>query len=346
MMIKTINIYIVYTTELENRIANLNNVIDVFKKICNNNDIVVISNIIKEPSTKTIDNNINSFNERVDYSNFENNSEYNQFIETLNSCQISNYEKHRELYKIIKDKDDDLYHMIIEDDILISNNYINNIDELIKYLKYDNNDIWDMLFLSLNTINSDDKIVEYRKVYNKLVTKCCYFIKPRVCENLYNYTNKFKLSIKHTISKYIYDNNDLKVYFFNKITFIEGSKLGIFPSTINNINYLYFNNEYLELIKIYNKETLEFEDIIKAEAVFKSVESIKSSDLNNIMGMIYQKNKNYNEAKKYYTTALELHKKNFGYLQKNSMILNNAINIFKYEQDMLEECMKVKPKYN
>ena len=60
---------------------------------------------------------------------------------------------------------------------------------------------------------------------------------------------------------------------------------------------------------------------------------------------IYE-NKNYNEAKHYFITALELHKKNFGYLQKNSIILNNAIDIFKHEQNMLEECIKAKPKYS
>jgi tetratricopeptide (TPR) repeat protein len=122
--------------------------------------------------------------------------------------------------------------------------------------------------------------------------------------------------------------------------------LGIFPSTINSVNYLYFNNEYLDLIKIYNKDTIEPEDILRAVELFKQVENIKSSDLNTVIGMIYLKNKNYKEAKQYFINALELHKKNFGYLQKNSIILNNAINIFKYDQDMLEECMKATPKYH
>lgn len=344
-MINTINIYIVYTNELENRIKNINNVIEILKKICNENNIVVITNIIREPSSKNIDENIKSFNERVNYSKFEEDNEYNQFIETLNTCQISNYEKHRELYKIIKDKDDTSLHMIIEDDILISNSYLNNIDEFINYIKDENNNTWDMLFLSLNTINSDDKIVDFRKVYNKLVTKCCYLIKPKICEKLYNYTTTFKLSMKYTLSKFISDNIDIPVYFFNKVTVIEGSKIGIFPSTINSTNYLYFNNEYIELTKIYNKNILDIEDITKSIELYKQIENIKSSDLNNIMGMIYLKDKNYKEAKQYFVKALELHKKNFGYLQKNSIILNNTINIFKYDQDLLDDCIKEKPTY-
>ena len=345
-MPKIINIYIVYTNELENRIKRLNNVIEVFKTLCSKNDIDIIINIIKEPSAKTIDENIKTFNERVDYNKFDGDNEYNEYIENLNTFQISNYEKHRELYNIIKDKDENSLYLIIEDDILISNDYVNNIEELINYLKDGNNELWDILFLSLNTINSTDKIINFRKVYDKLITKCCYFIKPKICEKLYNETNIFKLTMKNTLSKYIKDNENLNVYFFNKITFIEGSKIGIYPSTINNVNNLYFNNEYIELIKIYNKDILSKEDISKSLELFKQVENINSSDLNNIIGMIYLKNKNYNEAKHYFITALELHKKNFGYLQKNSIILNNAIDIFKHEQNMLEECIKAKPKYS
>jgi tetratricopeptide (TPR) repeat protein len=154
------------------------------------------------------------------------------------------------------------------------------------------------------------------------------------------------MTIRNTLSKYITDNSDLNVYFFNKVTFIEGSKLGLFPSTTNNVNYLYFNNEYIELVNIYNKDVLTNEDILRSGELFKQAENLKSSDVYNIMGMIHNKKKNYKEAKQYFTTALELHKKNFGYLQKNSIILNNAIDVFKYDQDMLEDCIKAKPKYS
>jgi tetratricopeptide (TPR) repeat protein len=87
------------------------------------------------------------------------------------------------------------------------------------------------------------------------------------------------------------------------------------------------------------------DDLMKSKNLYKNVENMNSSDIINIMGMIYKKHKNYSEAKKYFIKALDIHRKNYGYLQKNSNILNNCITIFQYEQDMLEECLKVKPKY-
>jgi tetratricopeptide (TPR) repeat protein len=345
-MAKNINIYIISTEELKNRITNINNVVAILKNLCAKNNIKTFINLISEPSSVTIDKNISTFNSRVDYSPFKDNNEYNEYITMLNSCQISNYEKHRELYKIIKDKDEEDLHMIIEDDMLISNSYINNINDMINdFANKDNCDLWDILFLSLNTVNNGENFVNFRTVYNKLITKSCYFVKPKICNKLYEESSIFKLQIKYFISKYIEDNKDLNVYFYNKNTLIEGTKIGIYPSSVNSVNYLYFNNEYIGLLKIYNMDVITDDDIAEASRLYKIVENINSSDIINIMGMIYNKHKNYKEAKKYFIKALDVHKKNYGYLQKNSNILNNCITIFQHDQDMLEECLKVKPKY-
>ena len=345
-MAKNIHIYIISTEELKNRITNINNVVAILKNLCAKNNIQAFINLISEPSSSTVDKNISVFNSRVDYSPFKDNNEYNEYITMLNSCQISNYEKHRELYKIIKDKSEEDLHMIIEDDMLISNSYINNINDMINDLtKKDNCDLWDILFLSLNTVNNGENFINFRTVYNKLITKSCYFVKPKICNKLYEESTTFKLQIKYFISKYIEDNKDLNVYFYNKNTLIEGTKIGIYPSSVSSANYLYFNNEYIGLLKIYNKDVITDDDIKEACELYKIVENINSSDIINIMGMIYNKHKNYKEAKKYFIQALDTHKKNYGYLQKNSNILNNCITIFQHDQDMLEECLKAKPKY-
>jgi GR25 family glycosyltransferase involved in LPS biosynthesis len=345
-MTQNLNIYIISSDELKNRINNINNVITVLKNLCDKNNINSFVNLISEPSQNTIDKNINTFNTRVNYDKFEDDNEYNDYIIMLNSCQISNYEKHRELYNVIKDMNEDDLHLIIEDDILISNNYINNIDDMIKDVaNKDNKNTWDILFLSLNTIKNGENFINYREVYNKLITKSCYFIKPKICNKLYQESTTFKLQIKYFLSKYIDDNKDLKVYFYNKNTLIEGTKIGFYPSSVNSTNYLYFNNEYIELLKIHNKDEITDDDIANALNLYKNVENMNSSDIINVMGMIYKKRKNYKDAKKYFIKALDMHKKNYGYLQKNSSILNNCITIFQYEQDLLEDCLKVKPKY-
>lgn len=343
-----INLYLIFTELYDNRRNNINNSLEIVKKLCATNDINLVLNIITEPSCSFIDNNIDKYNSRVDYAPFPYNNEYNENISLLNSFQISNYEKHREVYKkIIEDAGGrDTHYMIMEDDILVSKNYIDNIGDLLKDIKRPENNNWDILFASLNTINnSSENFINYNNIYNKLTSKACYFIKPSLCAKLYEEMKTFKLGIRYLISKYIKDNTDIMPYFYNKNTFVEGSKYGIYPSTVNPNNFLYFNNNFIELSKISNMDYVNTQDMERAKAIYDNIENINSADIQNIMGIIYYRNKDYCNAKKYTRMALSNHKKNKGYLQKNSDILNNCIDMFQFDQDMLERCMKETPKY-
>lgn len=338
-----LNIYLIYTEKLENRQGNINSSLEAIKKICSENNINFKLNIITTPCNDTIDKNIQDYNKRVDYSKFPGDNEYNDYISSLNSYQISNYEKQKNAFKHIIDSDnsnnDDIY-MIIEDDIIIGKAYLDNIKDLLVNINEIN---WDILFTSLNVINNTQEYIEYKNIYKKLLSKSCYFIKPKMCKLLYDTMDIFKLRFKHLLCKFINDNN-YTVLFYNKNTFVEGSKIGLYPSSVNPNNYLYFNNNYIELSKISNKQIIDKEDIIKAMELFNN-NNFDSPDFFNILSILYVKNKDYDNAKKYSLEALECMKRNKGYLQKNSEILNNCINMWKYEQNMLDDCKKSIPKY-
>ncbi len=167
-----LNVYLIYTETLENRKSNINSSLEVIKNICNQNNINFKLNIVNTPNNDTIDKNVDEYNKRVDFSKFPDDNEYNNYITSLNSYQISNYEKHREAFKHISDTNDindinDIY-MIVEDDIIIGKAYIDNIKNLIINL---NNTKWDILFTSLNVINDPREYIEYKSVYKKLISK-------------------------------------------------------------------------------------------------------------------------------------------------------------------------------
>jgi hypothetical protein len=62
--------------------------------------------------------------------------------------------------------------------------------------------------------------------------------------------------------------------------------------------------------------------------------------------MICKKYGDIYNAKIYSNYALDSLKKNEGYLEKNSEILNHAIELYKYDQDaFIKECKSIKPKY-
>jgi hypothetical protein len=365
-MIK-LNIYIVYTEELENRHTTINSSVSLIKDICTQKNIEAKINVISEPGKEHINKYINTFNARVNYDKFTGDNIYNELITPLNVCQISNFEKHRYIYKLILDNSTadaadaadaaNELHLIIEDDVIVLKDYITNISELIEDLDQSANaanaaneqaaQAWDILFTCLNVVNNPAKYININELYNIIISKSCYVIKNReMCAKLYEATNTFKLNIKLTLSKFLKDNN-YKAVSYNKITFIEGSKLGLYPTAVNPNNYLFLNNNYIALKQLSEKKELTEDDIKKAEQIFSESQNIQSIDIQNMMGVIYFNYKNYKKAKEYMTTSLNNLKKCKGYsIMKNNEILSNTINIYKYDQDLLAECIVAKSKYS
>ena len=120
--------------------------------------------------------------------------------------------------------------------------------------------------------------------------------------------------------------------------------MGIYTTSINPNNYLYFNNNYIELSKLSSKDYITNDELNKAVEIFNS-NNFESPDFLNVISVLYAKNNDYVNAKIIAEKALLCSIKNFGYLQKNSEILNNSINIWQYDQEMLEECKKNTPRY-
>jgi len=348
-----LNIYLVYSEELENRHTTINSSVALVKDMCQQKNIEMKLYVIAEPGKEHINRHISTFNSRVNYDKFADaTSIYNDLIMPLNACQISNFEKHRYIYKLIADTKEDGaikdIHMIMEDDIIVLKDYIENIGTLIDDLNTEDvGNEWDILFNCLNVVNNPDKYININQLYNIIISKACYIIKnAEMCEKLYDATNTFKLNLKLTLSKFLKDHNYTAMS-YNKITFIEGSKLGLYPSSVNPNNYLFLNNNYIALKQIAEKKEITDEDMKNAEKIYKDSQNIPSIDIQGLMGTIYLNYKDYKKAKEYMNASLSALKKCKGYsIMKNNEILNNTINVYQYDQDMLKECVAVKPKYS
>ena len=349
------NIYVIHESKFKTRFNIINNTITEIKKICDK-----IGNI--ELNIKFITENNNIEQKKANYDKYpvdtnnidlnNINTEYNNRITLLNEQSISNIEKHRIIYNSIGKSNDnmDTYHLILEDDALISSDYISNIEETFKNIANKTFSEWDILFTCLPSMKLNDKLEmnNTKDFFKFLMSKSSYFIKKNICEELYNFTNTIKFSHKDMLSRFIFENpNKYKYMFLNKNLILEGSKIGIVPTTINNNNFLFQNNIYINLINISNKEILEKKDIEQSEKLYEeSCKKFLSADIMHIMGIIYYKYNDYNNSKEFFNKALENTKMHNITLFQGSELLNNNINIYQYNQEYLEECKKIKSKYS
>lgn len=346
----SLHIYIIYSQFLEKRMKYINSTIDFIKKRVESKGHECKINIITEPSKEYIDNNIDNYNKRVKYEKFTDDldDDFNSSIQPLNSNQISNIEKHREVYKhIINNNENNELFLILEDDVVIGQDYTENIEYLLTKLFNNTLGEWDILMTCLPPAHNTNELslVPTKGNFKTFLSKSSYFIKADIAKKLLEYTEIFKFTLKNSIARFVYDNPDIKCMYLNKHTFLEGSKIGFMPTSINPNNFLFQNNQFLKLASLSSKNDINKEDITHTEALYNNVKHMDSPDIIHMMSIIHYKNKNYSVAKEFITEAVLSIKRNNGYLNKNSEILNNCINMYQYDQIHLEECKKLPSKY-
>lgn len=345
-----LNVYAISSLHLKNRIPYLNATLRRIKEYAEEYNINVNLMAINNPDDKYIESNINTYNNRVQYekeTGEKADEDFNNLITQLNIQQISNIEKHREVLKIISESTEG-YHLILEDDVLIGDDYIENLKMLLKMLHNNEIDDWDILLMCISSNNDSPnlELIDSIQKYKFLLNKSSYFIKKDTAKQLYDYLEIFKYNLKISISKFLWDNqNTIKAKVLNKHTFLEGSKMGLFPTSVNNTNYLFQNLGYVKITNITKNTDITDEMIEEAENIYEKISHLPGPDIIYMMGILYFKKQNYKKAKECLKEACYKLKNGNGLITKSTDILNNAINIFQYEQDMLNEYKNKTPKY-
>jgi hypothetical protein len=340
---KKVNIFLIISKYLDNRTTYINSSLSFIKILFEKFNYTVNINYINDPDSETIKKNIEDYNKRIDYNvDNENNIFKNQLI-SLNENQLSNLEKHRKALQDVKANE---LNIIIEDDIIVTKDYIDNIIKAITHIEKNKDNI-DFLILSDFNENNKSELEILKFEFSKiLVSKCCYMINKKTADILYDYLNQIKYALRISLSKFLYENQDnLDIYIFNKCTFLEGTKIGLFPSSTKNKNFLSQNNNFIELVKITNNQIIDDNMFIEADKLYKSLEYLNNPDILHIYGLLHFKRNNYEKAQYYMNEAVYTLNKNKGYISKTNEILNNSINMNKYTQN-IENLVKEKSKYS
>lgn len=342
-MTKIINIIVIYTKSLSNRTQYINSTLTFLKNLCEKYNLKVNIILVDSPNNSDILNDSEKYNKRVNYDKIEN-CKYNNNIIPLNPNQISNIEKQRNALLKVKENE---YNLIIEDDVIISKDYIDNIELLIKNINILEN--LDILITSdfIYNENKNMELLSFNEYDKILISKSSYLINKKTADKLFESTDIFKYDYKVSLTKFLKNNKDnIDSKILNKCIFLEGSKVGIFGSSLKNKNFLSQNSQYIELAKLVNLNIID-DDIIKnATDIYKLLENLENPEIDHLYALVHYKSNDINNTKKYLNKAIINMKKNNNYCSKSNEILNNAINIYKLDQEFFEECKNLKSKYS
>jgi hypothetical protein len=337
-----IDIYVIKSDHLKKRNELLVKTLDVICKIMQKYYYNVKIINITTPTIEDIEINLNEFDKKINLNNDDiTDADFKAAQVKFNLAQLSNLHKHLHAYDIIK-KSKTKHNYIIEDDIILLDDHNNNFDNFIKSFHTFEYDIL-LTCLAIDSDNNEQiNILPISSYFKILLTKNSYFITPETADKIFEYMNVIRFPMKLSLSKFIFDNKDkLKLVMLNKHTIFEGSKIGIFPTTVNTNNNLIQNNSYITLTTMYNNNETDLNKVYKHYMDFGK----DNPDFLHILGLLYYKNKRYKEAIEFLKLAVINFKKNEGYMCQYNEIINNCINMHQLYQDDIKECFNKKGLY-
>lgn len=354
-MIRKLYIYCIHTTSLSNRAIRSHGVINEFTKAAKEKGFEVYPILILKPDVDDLQPNLNDLQSKVK-KELSGDSDFDDHISNFNIQMISNFQKHKEAWKRIysqeENNDSESYYLVMEDDTFIINDsikYFKNLLDIINTKSFK----WNMIFLGVpmpsdysndnnfNLININDNI----KI---LPSKEAYFITQRTARRIYDSLDYYTFILRVQLSYLFYTNkNEYNIYYTNKRITIDGSKVGVFPSSIHETNHLIYNNEYMNLYSYYFKEPDEilknYQEIFK---IYKQVESLNNLDINVLFSKILIKINKLSEAKIILNNTFLNAKESNALLNSRSDIINMIIDISSNTQDDLESLLKAKSKFS
>lgn len=336
---KTIYLYVIHAKHLTVRANRFQNILRVIDDIARVKKFAIKTQFILQHDQNEIEKKLEEYKSLISYDPI-NDPDFDNQRYVLTTPILSNLEKHKEAWKQIaataatatKSNTSDL-HLILEDDALLFPENIQNFHELFDL----NHSEWDMLLLGLINVppnNTLKEFINFKDAPHKILSsKEGYFLKPKTAQLLIDQHKQYKFTARIHLSYFIKLNPSINVYFTKKPIFIDGSKLGIFPSSIHPTNLLIFNNEFIQMHMYVKKSPEEIKkDFNKIETLFKALQNINSPDVHHLYGVLLTKVGRIAEAEKIFMNGIDEMKKQQGFMNNQSEILNNLIDLYKTMQ--------------
>jgi len=288
---------------------------------------------IAEPDINEIQKNIKAYESRVVLEPIANEI-FNKLLHPLTLHEISNFERHRLAFFTIMNGSSDEYHFVIEDDIHILPIMEKNWIEFLELLSKTSPSEYPFILLSLaNELQSANPITlkTFSEIPNNqpiIPSKEGYFITPDVARYLAEYAKQIRFNMRQTLSYWIHSESP-SVYIPSKRLSFDGSKLGIFPSTVHPNNILIFNQEYMTLLNMLSEEK---KDLSKIHKTYKIIERLQSPDAMHLYAVLLYQAKNYDEASTYFRKAIDTMIDMKGCINRQSELVHNAVEFYKNMQ--------------
>jgi len=363
-----VNLFVVFTSTLTLRIQRLNGFVGALKKAVESTGRTLAIHTLAEPSAPTIERNAADYKTRV-APKTTNDPEFDRMVTPITPEVLSNSEKHRAAWLHIASAGPSAGpSLVVEDDTVLFPDHQKTLEEFVQFITGAGADTatsaaWDFIPLGMSppvqadTANAPFAILPLPMKDSKILPcKEAYWISPRAAAHFLKETETIgfpRVQISYILyQQYLAAQSGAIVagsesaplragYPVRRVT-VEGSKLGLYTSSLHPNNMLILNAEYMRMFEMVRKSEV---DVKELKSLYKTVAHLRNPDLLHLYGVLLFKAGQAEEAETYLSEAVDEIQKQNGHLSARSDILNNAINIQEFLQRDVAEITTAPSKY-
>lgn len=323
----SVKAYVIHSKSLQLREQSMKQLTDKLK-----NSLNIDSEIITDYDVDSISmDEIKTF---VDLNKTNKYEFFDGIIRNIHIKNVSNALKHHvALKKAASDAGKHDFYLVLEDDVLFGDDIVQKIGQVIGTYSTHK---WDMIFMGLPSLSP---IEDQNKVEPKLVSdtfrvlpSCdSYMMHKSVVEKISSAFLPIKF-VTNIHMSYLATSIPLKLMYTSPNVFIDGSKMGVYLSSLEANNKLYLNPEYNQLNNLIRKDTYTEEDTKVINSMIENVKFKTHPDIQYLIGLYNEKCKNYAKAKDIYEAIYKIYSQNGCVVNNESELLTQYINIHKHFQ--------------
>lgn len=307
---------------------------------------------VLNPTPQDIASKHEEFDKRISYQPVSQ-QPFDKMSKMLSLEVLSNMERHVKAWtmicNIISNSPKDLYLVVEDDALLVSENFANYVELLLLIAKSPPTD-WDMIFMGVshndqeqqqnNQIRNQMYLQDTRKFFKVLPSKDAYFVNKKTALQLKEaFSKTIRFSLRIQLSYFLHNNETIKVFNPSKQVTIDGSKLNM-PTSIHEGNILIFNAEFMQLFEYISKNKDDITNNIDTiDKIYKSVEQFKNPDVMHLYGVLLFRAGRVKDATTVLTSALTVLQERQGLVNSRTEMLNNFIDMCKDMQYDLPDIM-------
>jgi len=283
----------------------------------------------------TIDTN--TIHSAVSYAPYEEGNplvKYNNFRKNLHIYQLSNSLKHVKVLEVISQQDSsENINLVLEDDVTFDGSAMFGVLEkaLAAYVP------GSIMFCGLphNSpyIEGEFKIVPTKGIFDIIPYNDSYMIDGTAAKKLYDAMMPIRYVTNINLSCAI-EKCGIESFLSVPNIFVDGSKVGMFTSSLNANNVLVFNGDYMKVRDVTLKpgNALSDKEIKEIETICNTSQCAPHPDFQYMRALFLSKIGRYEEAAKVYESAMDTYNRNLCIVNHESSFLKDYLKVFKYIQ--------------